>query len=409
MKQPVAIVMDDLSRVGGAENLAVWMYLSCRDSLDLRFYYRLCHDSFWPPEFLSCSRVCSYALPHPVNTGLSKLGTRALLTSYGFYLRQLFHKEQIETVLSLSPFSLYLVSEARRGGGKFRHVWYCHEPSRSAYFEATDRYLCKALKKGCDIGPELRTYAEKRRERCFSSKNRKIRRRMRKALKEVDEILTNSHYTSESVRQAFCRESSPLYLGIPLPDKDARPSLGNSASYIGVLAPKRPEKNLYNIIIAYLSLKREKNSIPSLRIAGGGSEETKGFLLDVCRKEKNGGSIKIEGFLPEKERCRFIDEAMFIAYLPLDEPFGIVPFEALARRKAVVISNHGGMSEVLQHDKHCIQVDPLSIDEIKSAFSSYIEEPNRREEHAREGAFLTEQDFSLRALGKRLIQYFEKE
>ncbi len=412
MKHRYAVVMDDLSRVGGAENLAVWMFLSCREKLDIQFYYRRRLDEIWPEDFISSAKVQSYLLPSYLDRSLVRFGTQAMIYGYGFCLKRKLEKNRVTHVLSLSPYTSYIISEARRQGGSFVHTWYCHEPSRSAYFQATDRYLCEAVEAGRQVGPELEDYYNNRLKRIHSSKNKKIRRRTEKTLSEIDNILTNSYYTSRSVLQAFQRKSTPLYLGIPLPDyqeRQEKADTNNSNAYIGILAPKRPEKNLYNVIDAFLRLKKEKKISCSLRIAGAGNTQTSSYLKEMCNEEKAGDSVSLEGFLTEKERCRFIDQSLFMAYLPVDEPFGIVPLEVLARKKPVVISNHGGMSEVLQADKECLKVDPIDQNEISAAFLCYINDISLRNEHAQNGYIKVSRNHSLEGLEKRLIAYFESQ
>jgi glycosyltransferase involved in cell wall biosynthesis len=95
-----------------------------------------------------------------------------------------------------------------------------------------------------------------------------------------------------------------------------------------------------------------------------------------------------------------------LLYVPVDEPFGLVPIEALARRVAVVVSNHGGPSETVVDGKTGLQVDPFSTDAVAEAARTLIEDPALRARLAAAGERMVSERFGIDAFAARHESYF---
>jgi glycogen synthase len=68
--------------------------------------------------------------------------------------------------------------------------------------------------------------------------------------------------------------------------------------------------------------------------------------------------VLFTGFVPDADRDRMLKIADCVVFPSLYEPFGIVALEAMAARAPVVVSEVGGLAEVVQHGVTGITVHP---------------------------------------------------
>lgn len=95
-------------------------------------------------------------------------------------------------------------------------------------------------------------------------------------------------------------------------------------------------------------------------IAGRGPE------LDAMRSLVSslhlGHKVALLGFVPDEDRNRLFKVADCAVFPSLYEPFGIVALEAMAARVPVVVSEVGGLREVVQHGETGITIYPGNVD-----------------------------------------------
>ena len=99
-----------------------------------------------------------------------------------------------------------------------------------------------------------------------------------------------------------------------------------------------------------------------MRIAGRGPDRPK--LEKLTADLGVGGNVHFIGPLPDEKLPEFYRKARLAVYCPIDEPFGLVPLEAAAVKTPVVVSNHGGPAEIIEHGVtglHANPFDPRSI------------------------------------------------
>ena len=97
------------------------------------------------------------------------------------------------------------------------------------------------------------------------------------------------------------------------------------------------------------ALKYVKVAYPKTKlvIAGGGP---RGHLESLAHTHDLWESIFFTGRISDEERDRLYRVADVACYPSLYEPFGIVALEAMSAGVPVVVSDAGGLSEVVQHD-----------------------------------------------------------
>ncbi|MDX1933800.1 MAG: glycosyltransferase family 4 protein [Capsulimonadales bacterium] len=101
------------------------------------------------------------------------------------------------------------------------------------------------------------------------------------------------------------------------------------------------------MLIEALPRVRAQYTDAKLVIAGGGQRD---HLEQLARNLGCGETVLFTGRVSDEDRDRLYQVADVAVYPSLYEPFGIVALEAMAARVPVVVSNAGGLPEVVQHD-----------------------------------------------------------
>lgn len=100
------------------------------------------------------------------------------------------------------------------------------------------------------------------------------------------------------------------------------------------------------VLIDALPRVRAQYHDAKLVIAGGGN---RGHLEDQAWRLGVAGQVYFTGRVSDEDRDRLYRIADVAVYPSLYEPFGIVALEAMAARAPVVVSNAGGLAEVVEH------------------------------------------------------------
>jgi glycosyltransferase involved in cell wall biosynthesis len=82
--------------------------------------------------------------------------------------------------------------------------------------------------------------------------------------------------------------------------------------------------------------------------------------------------IFFTGFLEERS-LKFLYRCADVCAVPsLYEPFGITALEAMAARTPVVVSDTGGLAEIVEHDKTGVKVYPDNSDSLAWGISKVL-------------------------------------
>jgi glycosyltransferase involved in cell wall biosynthesis len=109
-------------------------------------------------------------------------------------------------------------------------------------------------------------------------------------------------------------------------------------------------------------------------IAGSGSYTDD--LRTILNEKDLTRHVKLVGAISEAEKWAFYNRADVVVFPSLYEPFGIVLLEAMSAGKAIVASNLGGFSRLLQDGKIGFLVTPGSSEEIAEKVKTLLR--NRR-------------------------------
>ncbi len=198
----------------------------------------------------------------------------------------------------------------------------------------------------------------------------------KRAISQVNNIVTNSENTKKRIKKYYSRESQVIYP----PVATTRYYTKNYEDFWLSVNRLYPEKRVDLQIEAFRRLEDE-----TLIVAGGFSTRDKSLLNYHKRFADLPGNVKIIGRIKDKELLDLYARCKGVVYTPIDEDFGLVPVEAQASGKAVVGVDEGGLKETVAHGKTGLLVRP-TVESLQKAILSVSEDPARFKQACKKNA-----------------------
>lgn len=126
------------------------------------------------------------------------------------------------------------------------------------------------------------------------------------------------------------------------------------------------------LLIEALPHVRDQYNDAKLVIAGGGQ---RAHLEQLAGSLGMWNHVYFTGRVSDADRDRLYRVADVAVYPSLYEPFGIVALEAMAARTPVVVSNAGGLAEVVQHDVNGTTTYAGNIDSLAWGIVRVLKDP----------------------------------
>jgi len=186
----------------------------------------------------------------------------------------------------------------------------------------------------------------------------------RRWLPRIQRIVANSEFTRHNAERSWNRPVESCLLGAPVPTTDhGRPPAERDGVVIltGWTISKNPMGVLGTIREVVHRFGRR-----DIRFTVTGRGDMEGRDEFIARHGLADCVID-QGYVSEEEKMELLNRARICLYIPLAEPFGLVPVEAMLRRTPVVASNHGGPSEVVLDGVTGRLVDPYDPREVAQA------------------------------------------
>ncbi|MEO8357319.1 MAG: glycosyltransferase family 4 protein [Chloroflexota bacterium] len=249
-------------------------------------------------------------------------------------------------------------------------IYYCHEPPRHIYessFKSVETKI--GLRSTLDaIDPLIRLY-------------RTTARRLDKsAVCAAQLVLVNSVFIRDRVRQIYDLESVISYHGVDTDVFCPEPrDLGKA--YVLSVGAIQPHKGFDFLVESLGYINKEVR--PALYLIGNMENPKEQGILQALAKEK-GVELQIEVGVDQGTLIRRYNDAALVAYAPYNEPFGLVPLEAMACGKPVVGVNEGGVKETVVDNFTGFLVDrnPRKFAEI---IQLLLKNPSLADQYGRNG------------------------
>jgi glycosyltransferase involved in cell wall biosynthesis len=179
--------------------------------------------------------------------------------------------------------------------------------------------------------------------------------------------------------------------------------------------PKRDSRNGEIVVLSAASLTSRKgmptlieafargtagNSNAVLRIAGDGPMKPE--VERAIRAAGVSERVGMLGFLPHRELLTEISQCDVFALIGWNEPCATVYMEAFAAGKPVLCCQDGGITDVLDHERHGLTVPPRDVDAAATALARLIGSEAERRRFGEEGRRLHRAQLTWDANASRL-------
>lgn len=369
----IGIVHPALRHRGGAENLTVWI----AGELATRGHtITLCaagiDRSLWPD--VDWKAVRAVDLPD-IDEGYWHQWRRS--RTNGRAVHEALRDSDV-AVAGNFPSYWWLADAVADMPGRPATVLYCHEPVRKFYFSFTDQPSVEYVRSNRNTLPGDEILANRVRSRLRKHrwpKGMLVRRHDRRALAHIDRIVANSDFTRRNAAEAWSRDVTVCYPGAPTPRDGAREAVADRSGVV-VFTGWEVAKNPMGVLGAIQQV-MDRHGREDIRFIMTGSDEAPPQYSAYVREHHLERIVDFRGFVSEAEKGELLASSRLCLFVPLAEPFGLVPVEAMLRATPVVASDHGGPSEVVTDGKTGTLVDPFSPNEIADAIVRLYDDADR--------------------------------
>ena len=249
-------------------------------------------------------------------------------------------------------------------------IYYCHEPPRHIYenqFKATDSKL--TFRTALDyLDPLIRLYYGAGQSFDW------------KSTRSAKLVLVNSVFIHDQVKEIYDIEPVISYHGVDTEifSPATQPAKGKYVLSVGAIQPHKG----YDFLIQSFG-EIDAPLRPPLYLIGNVENDSEQKRLQALAQASEV-DLHIEVGLDQPTLTQRYKDALFVAYAPYNEPFGLVPLEAMACGKPVVGVNEGGIRETVvdSYTGFLVERDPLRFGK---AIQTLIADPALIEQYGQNG------------------------
>lgn len=206
----------------------------------------------------------------------------------------------------------------------------------------------------------------------FPDKNYFAKSILKYNFKKADVLCATSKTIEEYIANITKKPVSIVPFGISLNEfkKKEVKSLFNENDFV-IGSIKNLEK-IYNtdiLIKAFANLSKKHEHL-KLLIVGKGSQEER--LKELCKTLEISDKVIFTGRIPHNEVSNYYNMLNTLVNVSEYESFGVSVVEAMACETPVIVSNVGGLQEVVKDDSVGLKVSAGSISELEDALERLI-------------------------------------
>lgn len=179
---------------------------------------------------------------------------------------------------------------------------------------------------------------------------------------------------------------------------------GNDEILVTYVGRLDPEKGIDTLINAFAEAKR---MIPALKLAIAGSGDLQATILQHINQLHLNDSIQLPGYLQGEVLKHFYGISDIHVCPSHYEPFGLVALEAMAAGAAVIVSDTGGLTDIVGGKDHGIKVEPRNIGKLAEALIKLGSDRTRRKQLA-QGARKRAEAFAWSEITRLAVAFYRK-
>ena len=224
-----------------------------------------------------------------------------------------------------------------------------------------------------------------------------------KYYKNVDIFIT----TTKDQQQYLLREGISPEKTKVIPNFSRLPAVGAVSRHINdplVIAAcgRMVEKKGFHILLKAFNKVLESGARLSLRLGGDGKE--KNDLQRLCEDLGINDHVEFYGWVDSISE--FLEEADIFVLPSLDEPFGIIVLEAMAKGKPLISTRTQGPSEILDQETSYL-VETGSVDALAKALSVAISDKDGRLKKAEKALCAFNSTYSENVVVPEIVRLYE--
>lgn len=221
----------------------------------------------------------------------------------------------------------------------------------------------------------------------FPNKGALYKTTLKTNFKKADKIFSTSHVMAEETKRYTSKDIQVIPFGVDLNVfKPASPENqpNGEEMVIGVIKSLEEEYAIDVLIKSFALLKeRNKGLALKLLIVGKGSLEKK--LKDISVELRIASDTDFVGFVDHQDIPKYHNMIDVFVCVSNSESFGVAVVEAMACSKPVVVSNIGGLPEVVEDGVSGLVVPPKNIEKTAEAIEKLIQNDTFRAEMGKKG------------------------
>lgn len=220
----------------------------------------------------------------------------------------------------------------------------------------------------------------------------------------VDDVLSNSQFTSNRVEDFYNIQSRVIHPGVDQTRFTPENRQFDQTEFMFSIGQINNYKNFDVLLKSFQKLVTKLDSPPELVIGGIGQEAAalRNQIADAGLKE----SVSYLGYITESELTTRYANAAAVLYLPENEPFGLVPIEAMASGTPVIGPRSGGLRETIVDGETGILLDELTATTVADAITTLVRNNDLRRTMGEQARRRVITRFSWEQTLSDLIAYF---
>jgi L-malate glycosyltransferase len=228
--------------------------------------------------------------------------------------------------------------------------------------------------------------------------------------RRADRILSTSRAMVAPIRQFASKEVTVTPFGVntevfrPLP---ARSLFQPGDIVIGTIKLLEPVYGIPNLVKVFTRLKEKHAALPlKLLIVGGGSQEQE--LKTLVETLKIARDVCFTGTVPYDDLPSYYNSLDIYVALSLSESFGVAVLEASSCERPVVVSEVGGLPEVVEHGVTGFVVPGEELDKVTEVVEKLVLDKDLRIRMGQNGRKFVQENYSWKDSVDRMISVYKE-
>ncbi|MDI6851721.1 MAG: glycosyltransferase family 4 protein [bacterium] len=233
---------------------------------------------------------------------------------------------------------------------------------------------------------------------------------IRHNLKKADKITSTSITMAREATKYTAKKIDVVPFGVDIETFkpfEVKKVFTEDSVVIGTVKSLEKKYGIDTLISAFALLKRKSKENLNLLIGGDGPEREN--LKQLVKELKVEDSVVFTGYIPHAQLPKYMNMIdIFVLLSRVEESFGVVVVEAMACGKPVVVSNKGGLPEVVEEGVTGFVVPAENPKATASAIETLIKDKELRKSMGRRGRERVLKLYNWKENVSKMIEIYEE-